>query len=356
MVQKRARDFGIRVGTLPTGPYDKITDVPGVTVGHCTVDTGRHKTGATVVMPCKENPFTHKLPAAAFVWNGFGKTAGLIQVEELGRLESPIALTNTLNVGKVHDALVAYLLERCRTEAVPLTSVNPVVCECNDSTLNDIAERVVGEKEVLEAISRACIDFPEGDVGGGTGMICHDLKGGIGSASRQLLFDGKTYTVGVLVQTNHGCLKDLTVSGRLIGPQLAQRVSAGDPDQGSCIAVLATDLPLDSRQLGRTARRMAVGLARLGSYVGHGSGEVFLAFSTANPYLSAEKAAVYSAAAFREDEMDPVFRAAAECAEEAVLNSMFAARTVTSWKGKTIYSLTDLWNPQWSPTTGPAET
>jgi len=246
--------------------------------------------------------------------------------------------------------MVEYLLRRCSSEEVPLRSVNPVVCECNDATLNRITERAVGQEEVFSAIESACTDFAEGDVGGGKGMICHGLKGGIGSASRILTFDGKDYTVGVLIQTNHGCLEDLTVSGKCIGPALSETVAAGKPDKGSCIAILATDLPLDSRQLGRVARRMSVGLARVGSYVGHGSGEVFLAFSTANPYLSEEKAATYSVTAFREDEIDSVFRAAAECTEEAVLNSMLTANTVTGWKGETIYSLRDLWRDEFSPT------
>lgn len=355
MKQKRAREFGIKVGRLPTGPLNKITDVAGVTVGHCTVDTNEHKTGVTVVLPCPENPFTHKLPAAAFVWNGFGKTAGLVQVEELGRLESPIALTNTLNVGKVHDALVEHLLQRTAEEGGKLTSVNPIVCECNDATLNRITERVVGQKEVFTAIESARADFAEGDVGGGKGMICHGLKGGIGSASRVLTFDGKEYTVGVLMQTNHGSLEDLTIQGKNIGPALTGTVAAGKPDKGSCIGILATDLPLDSRQLGRVARRLSVGLARLGSYVGHGSGEVFLAFSTANPYVSGEKAVTYPVTAFREDDIDPVFRAAAECAEEAALNAMLTSNTVTGWQGEVIYSLKDLWRPEFAPTAQPDE-
>lgn len=345
MEKVRAKDFGLTIGRLPTGPRNQISDVPGVTVGHTTVDTPDCKTGVTVVMPCVENPFVCKLPAAAFVWNGFGKTAGLVQVEELGRLETPIALTNTLNVGKVHDAMVSYLIHRCRLEGVRLTSVNPVVGECNDSTLSNIALRPVDEGAVLAAIENAHADFDEGDVGAGKGMICHGLKGGIGSASRRLTFEGTTYTVGVLVQTNHGCLEDLTVGGQLIGPSLVGRVAAGKPDKGSCIAILATDLPLDSRQLGRAARRLSVGLARLGSYVGHGSGEVFLAFSTANRLPPKKEAATYTVTAFQEDEMDGVFRAAAECCEEAVLHSMLCADTVIGWQGETVYSLRDLWHP-----------
>ncbi len=343
MEQKRARDYGLHVGRLPTGPKNKITDVPGVTVGHCTINTAEHKTGVTVVLPCEENPFFHKLPAAAFVLNGFGKAAGLVQVNELGTLETPIALTNTLNVGLVWDALVGYMVDRCAEDGHTLRSVNPVVCECNDGTLNHIQQRAVQAEHVLAAIRSASTDFKEGAVGCGTGMICHDLKGGVGSASRQIVLDGRTFTLGVLAQTNHGCLSDLTIQGKNIGKELAEQLAAREPDKGSCILIIATDLPLDSRQLGRIAKRASVGLARLGSFIGHGSGEVFLAFSTANPWDSRDKSALRQGTFFSEDEMDLPFRAVAECAEEAVLNSMLSAQTAVSRNGKTIYALTELW-------------
>lgn len=345
MFQMRAADFGLRVGALPKGPRNKITDVPGVLVGHATVDTPDHKTGVTVVLPSPQNPFTHKLPAGAVAFNGFGKTAGLMQLRELGTLETPIALTNTLNVGLVHDAMVEYMLRRCETEGTVLRSVNPIVCECNDATLNRITERCVGREQVFSALASACQDFDEGDVGGGKGMVCHGLKGGVGSASRVLEFDGKFYTLGILVQSNHGVLSDLTVNGVNIGADLAKKVESRKADQGSIIAVLATDLPLDARQLTRVARRVSVGLARLGSYVGHGSGEVFLAFSTANPFEVGAEAAVRMVTAFHEERLDLPFRAAAECAEEAVLNSMLTARTVVGYGGSKVWALTDLWRP-----------
>lgn len=349
MHQLRAADYGLCVGSLPKGPHNRITDVPGVTVGHCTVDTPAHKTGVTVLFPCPENPFAHKLPAAAFVLNGFGKSAGLMQIQELGTLESPIALTNTLNVGLVHDALVEYMVRRCDREGVSMRSLNPVVCECNDSTLNDILHRAVGEKEVFSAMEAAGSDFAEGDVGAGKGMVCHDLKGGIGTASRCLEVDGKTYTLGVLVLANHGNLRDLTIAGEQIGPQLEERLRVGQTeDQGSCIAIVATDLPLDARQLERAAKRVSVGLARLGSYIGHGSGEVFLAFSTANAYDPRAEEKIRTVSAFREDSMDLPFQAVAECAEEAVLNVLFTARTVTGSQGKTVHALTELWTPNTS--------
>ncbi len=346
MYQLRARDHKLTVGELPTGARNKLTDVPGVTVGHCTVDTPEHKTGVTVILPRPDNPFTHKLPAAAFVLNGFGKTLGLVQVDELGSLETPIALTNTLNVGLVHDALVEYMVTRCETEGFDLRSVNPVVCECNDGGLNHIQKRAVGKEEVFAAIASAAPDFDEGDVGAGKGMVCHGLKGGIGSSSRVLDIDGYQYTTGALVLANHGRLADLTVGGANIGRQLEQAKAARESDVGSCIVILTTDLPLDSRQLGRVARRASVGLARLGSFIGQGSGEVFLAFSTANAFDPREKAATRQVTAFHEDRLDPVFRAAAECTEEAVLNCLFTAHTVTGWDGKTVYALTDLWKPK----------
>lgn len=345
MYQLRARDYDIAVGELPTGRRNKITDVPGLTVGHCTVDTEEHKTGVTVVLPCPENPFTHKLPAAAFVLNGFGKSLGLVQVEELGTLETPIALTNTLNVGLVHDAMVEYMIRRCQAEGVELRSVNPVVCECNDGGLNHIQKRAVGAEQVFSALAAADLDFQEGDVGAGKGMVCHGLKGGIGSASRLLDLDGRTYTLGALVLANHGRMTDLTIGGEHIGPRLDAAKAAKESDVGSCIVLLATDLPLDARQLGRVARRASVGLARLGSFIGHGSGEVFLAFSTANSFDPREKAAIRQVTAFHEEKMDLPFRAAAECVEESVLNCLFTARTCTGWDGKTVYSLPSLWRP-----------
>lgn len=343
MDQKRARDYGIIVGKLPTGQKNKITDVPGITIGHCTIDTEEHKTGVTVVLPCQENPFFHKLPAASFVLNGYGKTAGLVQVNELGTLETPIALTNTMNVGLVWDALAGYMIDQCAAEGHMLRSVNPVVCECNDGTLNHIQHRAVTSEHVLSAIQAAGVDFEEGAVGCGTGMICHDLKGGVGSASRQIEFDGQTFTLGVLAQTNHGCLSDLTIQGNNIGKELAAQLDARKPDKGSCIVIIATDLPLDSRQLERVAKRASVGLARLGSFIGHGSGEVFIAFSTANAWNSREKNALRQGILFSEDKMDLPFRAVAECTEEAVLNSMLTAHTTHGWQKKTIHSLTELW-------------
>ena len=337
----RIRDYGIHPGQMPTGPLNAISDVKGVTVGHCTVVSDRHNTGVTVVMPCEENPFTHKLPCAAFVLNGFGKTAGLVQIDELGTLETPIALTNTLNVGLVHDAMVGYMIDRCRTEGVALRSVNPVVCECNDASLNDIQHRAERAKHVLEAIRNASAVFEEGAVGCGRGTTCHGLKGGVGTASRVVRMPERDYTVGLLVQTNHGRFEDLLIQGR--HPDAESPGRTGAPDQGSCIAILATDAPLSDRQLKRVVKRISVGLARLGSFIGHGSGEVFIGFSTYRPEAVSES--LVRSLQMREERLDPFFRAAAECAEEAVLNSMIAAEDVTGSDGTARRSLRHLLRP-----------
>ena len=184
MNKKRIADYGIQIGCMKKGGLNKITDVPGVRVGHATLCDEHHHTGVTVILPCEDNMFAQKLTAASFVLNGFGKTQGLVQIDELGTLETPIALTNTLNVGLVHDALVGVMAERCKADHVAMHSINPVVGECNDAQLNDIVDRPVHEEHVRVAIESACVDFDEGDVGAGAGTVCHGLKGGIGSASR----------------------------------------------------------------------------------------------------------------------------------------------------------------------------
>lgn len=340
MKQKRIEDYGIQIGTMPKGPLNKITDVPGVTVGHCTVDTPEHKTGVTVVLPAQDNLFKNKVSAASFVWNGFGKTAGLIQIEELGTIETPIALTNTLNVGLVHDAIVEYMVERCEKDGVEMHSLNPIVCECNDSGLNKISQRAVGKKEVFEAIANASADFQEGDVGCGKGTVCHSLKGGVGSASRIIEMDGKKYTLGVLVQSNHGRLSDLVVNYKHIGPELVERQLADSPvDKGSIIMIIGTDLPVSDRQLKRIIKRCSVGLARLGSFVGHGSGEVMIGFTTAHRICHTEEKDVVPTFQINENKIDLAFRACAEACEEAVLNSMVCAEPVTGYKGDTRRSL-----------------
>ena len=327
----------LKIGRMTPGANNRITDVPGVRVGHCTEDTDRHKTGVTVVMPCGDDIFRSKMVAACHVLNGFGKTAGLMQIQELGTLETPIALTNTLNVGRVHDAMVEYMCRQAEAEGYAIRSVNPVVCECNDASLNDIRHRAVGQAEVFAAIADAGADFEQGDVGAGKGMTCHDLKGGIGSASRLMEIDGEVFTLGVLVLSNHGSLKDLTVLGKNIGLEIEDRIREDTPDQGSIIMIVATDLPVTSRQLGRIIRRCSVGLARVGSFIGHGSGEVMVGFSTANRIC--DTGCCMNLRCIPESRIDLAFRAAAEATEEAVLRSMYSAHPVTGWTGKVRRSL-----------------
>lgn len=318
----------LSIGQMPHGVRNQITDVPGVTVGHCTVDRGACHTGVTVVLPHQKNPFTQKLTAASVVFNGFGKTQGLVQIDELGTLETPIALTNTLNVGKVHDALVSWMLQRCQEDGVSLRSVNPVVCECNDSRISDIAQRLIGEEEVFSAIRAASEAFAEGAVGAGRGTVCYGMKGGIGSSSRQMVLGDETFTIGVLVQSNYGASADFRAA--------ALPADLAACDQGSIIIIVATDLPLTARQLRRILKRCSVGMARLGSYIGHGSGEIAVGFTTAPRQ---EQGYFQTLRCLREDDMNIPFRAVGEATEEAILKSMLCARDDQALDGERILSL-----------------
>ena len=345
MTGKRIADFGIRVGSMEPGPRDKITDVPGVRVGQVTLRDGRINTGVTVIMPCEDNMFSRKLVAASHVQNGFGKTCGLVQIDELGTLETPIALTNTLNVGLVSDALVSYMTERCAQEHIPIRSLNPVVGETNDANINDILLRSVHEEHVLEAIRTASQDFEEGDAGAGTGTVCHGLKGGIGSASRVIPIAGKNYTLGILVQSNYGCLEELNVCGRRVGREILEarnrKAEEEAKDQGSIMVIAATDLPVTDRQLKRILRRCAAGLARCGSYFGHGSGDVMIGFSTENRVPTTAMDCVLNTRTLTEPSLEKAFKAAAEATEEAILNSLAAASPAIGLNGQFYDSLSN---------------
>jgi D-aminopeptidase len=304
------------------------------------------KTGVTVVVPRRGNVFLNKLAAAAHVINGFGKSAGLIQIEELGALETPIALTNTLSVPAVMQGLVEYMLARNPDIGDTTGTVNPVVMECNDGALNDIRALAVTPAHVGLAIESASEIFSEGGVGAGAGMVCYDLKGGIGSSSRIIDIGGETFSLGCLVLSNFGVLSDLTVGGLAVGRALARRPDAqsgGDDaaERGSVIVVIATDVPMSDRQLKRICRRASVGLARTGAFIGHGSGEIALAFSTGNslPHYGDER--FLNLRQLRDDLLDPLFRAAVSAVEESVLSSMFHARTVTDHGGGVRLSLAD---------------
>jgi D-aminopeptidase len=341
-----------RVGSLPGGEFDAISDVPGVAVGHCTLADGAIQTGATVLLPQPGNLFLHKLPAGLAVINGFGKSAGLMQVQELGTIESPIALVNTFAVGAASTALIRDALAQNAELARSLPTVNPLVFECNDGWLNDARALALQEPQVLQALQAARDagqGFAQGSVGAGRGMSCHGLKGGIGSASRRIAWQGRSFLLGALVLANQGRPEALTIAGRRVGPLLRSRLSApaaDGPERGSIIVLLATDAPLDARQLARIARRAAAGLARTGSDYGHGSGDIALAFSTAwrVPQLASEP--MPAVALLHESALDGFFQAAAEATEQAILHALFAATGVRGRDGHHRPALTEL-APDW---------
>ena len=336
--QKRARDFGIIIGNMPPGKYNSITDVPGVKVGHSTLDEGDIKTGVTAILPHDGNIFREKIIGACYVINGFGKSLGLIQIEELGNIETPIILTNTLSVGTAHEALVKYMLSIDED----IKSLNPIVGECNDGYLNDIRGLHVKEDHVFQALENASVEFEEGNVGAGTGMVCYGLKGGIGTSSRIVNIDNKNYTVGVLVLSNFGLMKDLKIDGISVGKQLSKSLEEhNQDDRGSIILIVATDIPLSNRQLKRVIKRTNPGIARTGGFIGHGSGEIAIGFSTGNIIIHDKDNDILDIKILNESKINQVFRATSEATEEAILNSLFCSNTTTGVDGHTVYSLLD---------------
>jgi len=326
----RAREFGLPLGTLPPGPLNAITDVAGVKVGQVTLREGdRVRTGVTAILPHGGNIFQDKVPAGIAIANAYGKLTGSTQVEELGTLETPIILTNTLSVPTAAEALIDYTLALPGNETVG--SVNPVVGETNDGWLNDIRGRHVTRAHVLEAIRGAAAGLvEEGAVGAGTGTTSFGFKGGVGTSSRRLPESRGGYTVGVLVQNNFGGV--LTIAGVVVGPRLrASEEGPGPAADGSCLIVVATDAPLDARNLKRLARRALLGIPRTGGYYSHGSGDYAIAFSTAAEVRVAHRseAPTRTVTLLRDEAASRLFLAAAEAAEEAILNSLFKAeRTV----------------------------
>jgi D-aminopeptidase len=330
--KSRARDVGIFIGVLATGKLNAITDVPGVKVGHTTIVKGDSvHTGVTAILPHEGNLFQQKVPAAIYVGNGFGKLAGSTQVRELGNLETPIVLTNTLSVPTAMNAVIGYTLQQKGNEQV--RSVNAVVGETNDGALNDIRGRHVRDEDVLAAITNATTGMvTEGNVGAGTGTICFGFKGGIGTASRKLPESLGGYTVGVLVQTNFGGV--LQVDGVPVGEELKKFYLSdqlNNPVDGSCMIVVATNAPLDSRNLERLAKRAFMGLAKTGGIAHNGSGDYVIAFSTDsfNRVEYTMKEPVQSLRMLHNDAVSPLFMAAIEATEEAIINSLLAAETVT---------------------------
>lgn len=325
------RDFGLACGRLPAGPSNDICDVPGVRIGHCTLKDGDINTGVTAVLPHGRNLFREKVVAASHVINGFGKSIGLIQIDELGTLETPILLTNTLSVGTCATALVRHALSSNPDIGRTTSTVNPVVAECNDGPLNDIQALAISEEHALQAIERAAASpVVQGSVGAGTGMTCFGYKGGIGSASRRLEFGEEPCHLGILVLSNFGSPGDLLLpDGRRAPPPPVQEME----EKGSIIILLATDVSLEHRQLQRVIKRAGAGLGRLGSFWGHGSGDIAIGFSTAAIVHHDEEEVLVSALRLREDRLDLLFRAAAEATQEAVLNSLLAAEPMVGRGG-----------------------
>ena len=322
----------IKFGNLEKGRRNLITDVPGVKVGHLTLIEGEVQTGATALIPGEGSTFRNKFPAAVHVINGFGKSAGLLQVQELGNIETPIVLTNTLSVAAGLDGLITYMLKDHSDIGTTTGTVNPVVMECNDSYLNDIRGRHVKPEHVLAALENASEDFEEGAVGAGRGMKCYGWKGGIGSASRLFSIGEKEYTIGCLILTNFGRKEQFIINGRKAGDIPCDPCDF-ERDSGSCIMILATDLPLTSRQLLRCTHRAQNGLARTGAQTGGGSGEIVLMFSTQNRIPHASVVPIGVVQMIHEDLLDPVFTAVADCVEESLVSSVFHSETVTGRDG-----------------------
>ena len=333
----RARELGIKPGFLETGKYNAITDVEGVRVGQVTIVRGPDvRTGVTAILPYPGNIMARKVPAAMYIANGFGKMTGYSQVEELGNIETPVILTNTLSVPTAADALIDYILGLEENRKY-IRSINPIVGETNDGYLNDIQGRHVEKSHVLEAIGKAASGpVAEGSVGAGTGTVCFGYKGGIGTSSRILSPGDGEWTVGVLVQTNFG--GDLMISGVPV-KRVLEKGGGPDSGDGSCMIVVATDAPLTSRNLKRLAKRAVFGLARVGGNCSNGSGEYVIAFSTAEglriPHNRGESFVIDNRE-LRNDRMTPLFTAVIEATEEAVLNSLFAGEDMEGYGGHAV--------------------
>ncbi len=346
----RAREMGLACGALPPGERNSIADVPGVTVGHATITEGEVLTGVTAVLPHDGDLFTDRPLAAAYVLNGFGKSVGLMQVNELGWLETPILLTNTFGVGTCTNALIRRAVRDNPEIGRQTSTVNPVVLECNDGYLSDIQAMAVTEAHAEAAIATAADDFATGAVGAGTGMSCFGLKGGVGSASRRLRLEGEAWHLGVLVLANFGRAGDLRLpDGRRIDPAAppgsgprSEPGAAPVAETGSCIIVLGTDIPLEHRQLVRVAKRAGVGLAWCGSFCGNGSGDIALAFTTANRVPAVAEAAFLEQRVLAEAGIDRLFQAAAEATQEAVLDALAGAETTVGRHGHRRVGLAEL--------------
>ncbi len=335
--RKRLRDVGISIGKLPPGPLNAITDVAGVKVGHKTLidgtgkrkpGTGPIRTGVTTILP-SPNIFEEKLIGGGFILNGAGEMSGMIQLNEWGLLETPIALTNTMSVGAVSDGIAEWMTSKFSDLQKGKQVIIPVVGECDDSFLNDSAGLHVRKKHVIEALdSMKDGEVQEGAVGAGTGMICCDLKSGIGTSSRIMRIDSRDFILGCMVLSNFGEIEDLRVDGVPVGIRLEEELlgfSKRRENYGSIIVVLATDLPVSSVQIQRICKRASLGIGRVGSYAAHGSGEIIIGFSTANTIKPKKNQAFYHAELLHDSAINIAYQAAVEVTEEAILNSLTAA-------------------------------
>jgi D-aminopeptidase len=342
----RARDLGIAIGELPTGPLNALTDVPGVLVGHCTISwggpelprgSGPARTGVTAIFPHGDGVWDQRVIAGAFAANGVGEIVGISAIREWGLLETPVMLTNSQSVGAVYDATARWLMERFPMAGIE-DAVMPAVGECDDSFLNDMRGMHVKEDHVRAALDAAAGGpVAEGCVGAGTGMTCYDFKGGIGTSSRVVRAHERDYTVGVLAMTNFGVRRRLVVDGVPVGREIPDLMPV-ESTEGSCIVVLATDAPLTSRQCERMAKRCSLGLAVTGSYASDGSGEIMLAFSTAKrvPRVNADLLSLETVA---NDQLAGLFEGAVDATAEAVVNSLCAAETTVGRDGNLAHEL-----------------
>lgn len=339
---KTLREWGFPTGIFETGKYNAITDVPGVTVGHVTCIEGDSiRTGVTAIVPHQGNIFSNKVPAAIYVGNGFGKLAGVTQVRELGNIETPVILTNTLSVAAGIEGAIRYTLMQpgCENER----SVNAVVGETNDGHLNDIRQMRVTPQMVIDAITSAHGGpVEQGNVGAGTGTICFGFKGGIGTSSRVLPASLGGYTVGVLAQTNYGGI--LEIDGVQVGQKLQKHdfinhVRKSENVDGSCMMVVITDAPLDSRNLERVAKRAMMGMAKTGGIASNGSGDYVIALSVAPENLIGDKAKLLTTTVLANSQMSPIFAATIEATAEALWNSLFMAESMTGHNGNHVDAL-----------------
>jgi D-aminopeptidase len=350
--RQHLRELGIVIGQYPPGPLNAITDVEGVKVGHATLIAGEGplkpghgpiRTGVTVVIP-RDEVWRKKVPAGSFVLNGTGEMTGLSWVAESGFLEYPIALTNTLNVPRVANGVMSWMIRQYPAIGIEDDTLTPVVAECDDGRLNDIQGRHVSEQDVMAALDGASSGpVKEGTVGAGTGMVSYGFKGGIGTASRKLPEKEGGYTIGVLVNANHGRRPELVVAGvpvgRLYEPAHVSEALSPGQSEGSIIIIVATDAPLDARQLTRLARRAALGLARTGSTARHGSGDFILAFSTANVIPHYPKDPTYNLTHLADTHLNPVFTATVEATEESILNALTMATTLVGRDGHRVEAI-----------------